>query len=72
MYAGVGAGLYSNIQEASEKVVKWDRVHEPDESNHLKYLEIYEKWRRVYVQQLQLADEGATTHMWKAPGYQSR
>jgi autoinducer-2 kinase len=70
LYAGVGAGLYATIQEAVEKVVKWDRVHEPTQSNHYKYLEIYEKWRRVYLQQLQLADEEVTTHMWKAPGFQ--
>ncbi|NQD66911.1 autoinducer-2 kinase [Bacillus haikouensis] len=70
LYAGVGAGLYATIQEAVEKVVKWDRVHEPDQSNHSNYLEIYEKWRRVYVRQLQLADEEVTTHMWKAPGFQ--
>ncbi|MGF2616325.1 autoinducer-2 kinase [Rossellomorea vietnamensis] len=70
LYAGVGAGIYSTIQEAAEKIVKWDRIHEPDESNHLTYLEIYEKWRRVYERQLGLADEGTTTHMWKAPGFQ--
>ncbi|MFD1357879.1 autoinducer-2 kinase [Fictibacillus halophilus] len=70
LYAGVGAGLYSCIQEAVEKVVTWDRVHEPVEANHQKYLEIYEKWRVVYERQLQLADEGVTAHMWKAPGFQ--
>jgi autoinducer-2 kinase len=70
LYAGLGAGLYSSIQAAVEKVVKWDRVHEPVEANHQKYLEIYEKWRVVYERQLQLADEGVTSHMWKAPGFQ--
>jgi autoinducer 2 (AI-2) kinase len=70
LYAGVGAGLYGSIQEAVEKVVKWDRVHHPVETNHQKYLEIYEKWRVVYERQLQLADEGVTAHMWKAPGFQ--
>jgi autoinducer-2 kinase len=70
LYAGVGAGLYRSIQEAIDKVVKWDRVHDPVDANHQKYLEIYEKWRVVYERQLQLADEGVTEHMWKAPGFQ--
>ena len=38
LYAGVGAGLYKTIQEAVENVVKWDRIHEPDHSNHSTYL----------------------------------
>ncbi|PLT32030.1 autoinducer-2 kinase [Bacillus sp. V5-8f] len=71
LYAGVGAGLYTNIKEAVNNVVKWDRVHEPDQSNHQTYLKIYDKWRVVYERQLQLADEGVTSHMWKAPGFQS-
>lgn len=69
IYAGIGAGLYKSVQEAVNSVVKWDRIHQPNLSNHYKYLELYQQWREVYQVQLNLADKGLTTHMWKAPGF---
>ncbi|PLR79195.1 autoinducer-2 kinase [Bacillus sp. V3-13] len=68
LYAGIGAGIYADIEEAVNIVVKWERTHQPNMENHVKYLEIYETWRKVYKEQLRLADYGLTTHMWKAPG----
>ncbi|MBS4208228.1 autoinducer-2 kinase [Bacillus sp. FJAT-50079] len=68
LFAGIGANLYSNINEAVDQVVKWDRIHEPNMENHEQYVHIYERWRKVYKEQLRLADNGLTTHMWKAPG----
>ncbi|WP_223592495.1 autoinducer-2 kinase [Neobacillus bataviensis] len=68
LFAGIGAGIYKNIEQAVNQVVKWERTHLPNNENHVQYLEIYEKWRNVYQEQLQLADRGLTTHMWKAPG----
>ena len=68
LYAGVGAGLYPSINDAVELVVKWENTYLPDQDHHRQYLEIYETWRKVYVEQLKLADLGVTTHMWKAPG----
>lgn len=66
--AGVGAGVYESIPEAAVKFAKVERVIEPNMENHKKYLEIYDKWRKVYASQLKNADEGLTRHMWKAPG----
>ncbi|MFZ3591613.1 autoinducer-2 kinase [Bacillus sp. DJP31] len=68
LYAGIGVGLYTSIDEAVSEVVKWERIHQPNMENHKAYLEIYENWRKIYQIQLQLADQGLTTHMWKAPG----
>jgi autoinducer 2 (AI-2) kinase len=68
LYAGVGVGIYSDIYEAISTIVKWERVHKPNLENHQKYLDIYERWRKIYNEQLKLADSGITTHMWKAPG----
>ena len=68
LYAGIGAGLFTNIQEAVDKIVKWDRVHTPNMMNHEQYRNIYDQWRNVYTEQLKLADNGITNHMWKAPG----
>ncbi len=69
LYAGVGAGLYGSIKEAVDRLVQWETTFTPNMENHLLYLEIYETWRKVYAEQLKLADLGVTTHMWKAPGY---
>jgi autoinducer 2 (AI-2) kinase len=68
MSAGVGAGIYSSIDEASKKLVKWDKTYTPNMDNHQKYQEIKNKWSKVYKKQLELVDENLTDSMWKAPG----
>lgn len=68
LFAGIGAGIYQDVDQAVRTAVKWERVHQPDLENHHKYQHIYENWRSLYEEQLKLADSGLTTHMWKAPG----
>jgi autoinducer 2 (AI-2) kinase len=68
MIAGVGGGVYESVQNAVKKLVKWDRVYEPNMKNFAKYQEIKNKWIKAYEAQLRLVDEGITTSMWKAPG----
>jgi autoinducer 2 (AI-2) kinase len=68
MAAGVGAGIYESIADAAEHLVKWETSYQPDEKNHLLYLEIAQQWQEVYAAQLDLVDRGLTTSMWKAPG----
>jgi autoinducer 2 (AI-2) kinase len=66
--AGAGVGLYDSIPEAAEQLVRWERVHVPNPAHHKEYDQWFGKWRDIYHEQLQLADKGLTTHMWKAPG----
>lgn len=68
MLAGVGADIYSNLSEAGKKFCKIEKTFKPNIENTKIYSEIYTKWRKVYEQQLKLADEGLTKHMWIAPG----
>jgi len=68
MAAGVGAGAYGSLVEASEKLVSWERVYVPNLENFEKYKNIQEKWKEVYTEQLKLVDRGLTESMWKAPG----
>lgn len=68
MAAGVGAGVYKSLEEASLKLVTWEKEYVPNMQNHLAYQEIQKKWQKVYEVQLKLVDEGLTTSMWKAPG----
>lgn len=66
--AGVGVGLYANVEEAVARTVKWDRVFQPDPSVKAVYDELYANWRRLYPTQLALCDQGVTRNMWIAPG----
>lgn len=66
--AGYGVGIYEDIPEAAEKLVKWDKTFEPNMDNHKVYLEMYDTWRKVYAKQLELSDEKVTHYMWIAPG----
>lgn len=66
--AAVGAGLYPDIATAANKFVKWDKEYQPDENNHKIYSDLFENWKKINALQLKQADEGLTTHMWKAPG----
>lgn len=66
--AAVGAGLYKDIQSAAQAFVQWDKEYTPNDENHKTYTALFETWKKINNHQLQQADEGLTTHMWKAPG----
>ena len=66
--AGVGAGIYDSLVEASKELVVWDKVYEPNMDNHAQYKEIKNRWIKAYEVQLKLVDDNITTSMWKAPG----
>ena len=66
--AGVGAGIYSSLVEASKELVVWDKMYEPNMKNHELYKKIKENWQEAYEVQLKLVDDNITTSMWKAPG----
>jgi autoinducer 2 (AI-2) kinase len=68
MAAGVGAGVYNSLVEASKSLVEWSREYEPNMDNFTKYQEIKDKWIKAYEVQLKLVDDNITTSMWKAPG----
>ncbi|MEA1893421.1 MAG: autoinducer-2 kinase [Campylobacterota bacterium] len=68
MSAGVGAGIYPSLVEASNKLVVWDKVYEPNMDNKKLYDEITLKWIKAYEAQLKLVDNNTTCSMWKAPG----
>jgi autoinducer 2 (AI-2) kinase len=68
MAAGVGAGIFSDMIEASRKLVQWEKEYLPKQEYHDRYKEIRVQWKKAYEAQLKLVDEGVTTSMWKAPG----
>ncbi|MEN8701814.1 autoinducer-2 kinase [Bacillus infantis] len=66
--AGVGANIYSSFDDAIEKVVTFEKTYYPKKENQAVYEKLYQKWTRIYKNQLELADQGLTDHMWIAPG----
>jgi autoinducer 2 (AI-2) kinase len=68
MAAGVGAGIYEDMQNAADTLIQWDREYQPDMEAHKLYQEIQIKWQLAYAAQIALVDSGITEPMWKAPG----
>ncbi|MDD2698126.1 MAG: autoinducer-2 kinase [Arcobacteraceae bacterium] len=68
MCAGVGAGIYNSIREASKELVTFEKQYYPNEENYKLYEEIEKKWIKLYEEQLKLVDMGLVSSMWKAPG----
>ena len=66
--AGCGAGIYSSIDEAAEKLITWEKTYLPDPENHDVYQKIYEPWRKMYKAQLALCQQNITRPLWRAPG----
>jgi len=46
--AGVGIGIYPNVKEASEQIIKIDKVYIPSEKNHKLYSELQEIYESLY------------------------
>jgi len=66
--AGVGAGVYKDIEQACSALVRMEASYMPLDANRDIYDALYHKWREMYQAQLKLADRGVTGHMWTAPG----
>lgn len=66
--AGSAVGVYKNIEEAADSLVKWDKEFTPSMENKKIYDEAKHKWQTAYSKMLELLDDGTTTPMWKAPG----
>ncbi|MEZ4508878.1 MAG: FGGY-family carbohydrate kinase [Eubacteriales bacterium] len=50
--AGVGAGVYGNLNETVQRLCTLDKTYEPNMQNHEVYLELFERWKTVYRNQL--------------------
>jgi len=68
MFAAVGVGIYSNIEEVAERVVRFERTVEPDQSNSGVYDDVYERWAQVYPQVLALSERTLLAPMWWPAG----
>ncbi len=68
MFAGVGAGLYRDIQEVAGQVVRFERTVEPDPEATRAYDETFHRWSEVYPRVLGLSESGLLRPMWWPAG----
>lgn len=68
LLAGYGIGIYENLSDAAQELVRWDRSYQPNPENRAVYEELYPVWRKVYAAQLELCNRKLTKNMWSAPG----
>lgn len=68
LYAGIGAGLYRDIGEVVDSLVKFERTVEPQPEARRTYDERYDAWRTVYKRILDLSEEGLLRPMWWPAG----
>jgi autoinducer 2 (AI-2) kinase len=68
MYAGIGVGVYRDLDQVVGAVVRFERDVEPDLAVHDAYRDRYQRWREVYLRQLTLSEEGLLRPLWRAAG----
>jgi autoinducer-2 kinase len=68
LYAGIGAGLYRDIGEVVDSLVKFERTVEPQPEARRTYDERYDAWRAVYPRILDLSEAGLLRPMWWPAG----
>ena len=68
IYAGIGAGLYRDLPDVVDRVVRFDRTVEPVSANRTVYDDGYGAWTAVYPRILELSEEGLLRPMWWPAG----
>lgn len=58
MMTGIALGCYDDLDEAAEHMVHLKKVYNPNLEMHVKYVEQYERYRRLYNAVRPLMDEG--------------
>jgi autoinducer 2 (AI-2) kinase len=66
--AGVGVGVYKNVESAGKEIALFEKTYEPTKSNHEKYLSYYDKWLKLYDEVLGISERGLLKPLWKAAG----
>jgi autoinducer-2 kinase len=68
LYAGIGVGIYRDIGEVVDSLVKFERTVEPQPEARRTYDERYDAWRAVYPRILDLSEAGLLRPMWWPAG----
>jgi autoinducer-2 kinase len=68
IYAGIGAGIYSGLDEVVGSMARFEQTVEPDAGAHSAYMALYQRWRDLYRGALALSDAGLAPPLWRAAG----
>jgi autoinducer 2 (AI-2) kinase len=68
LYAGVGAGVYPDVETAASDIACTEHTFEPDPDTHEIYQSLYDQWRQVYERSLAMVEDGLLRPMWRAAG----
>ena len=68
IFAGLGAGLYGDLPEALDRIVRLEDPIEPNAANAARYDELFERWSAIYPRILELSEAGLTRPMWWPAG----
>lgn len=68
IYAGIGGGLYADLQDATTRLVRFERTVEPEPTAVAAYEENFARWSAVYPRILALSDAGLLRPMWWPAG----
>ncbi len=68
IYAGLGAGLYDDLGEVVDRLVRFERTFEPDAAARAAYDEHFADWSGLYPRILDLSEAGLLRPMWWPAG----
>lgn len=68
IYAGVGAGLFRDVGETANEIVRFGRTFEPDPASAAAYAGLYGQWLELYRRSLELSEAGLVRPLWRAAG----
>ena len=68
IYAGLGAGIYDDLQAVVGRLVRVERTFEPDPATQAAYEDHYASWRELYPRILGLSETGLLRPMWWPAG----
>ena len=68
LYAGVGVGVYPDVESTARGITEIERTFEPDGDAQGTYDRLYDQWRQVYERSLAMVEDGLVRPMWRAAG----
>jgi autoinducer 2 (AI-2) kinase len=68
IYAGVGAGLFSDAAAAAAELARFEHTFEPAPAAAATYQNQYTRWLELYRRSLEISEAGVVRPLWRAAG----
>jgi autoinducer 2 (AI-2) kinase len=68
IFAGLGAGLYDDLESVVTDLVRFERTFEPDRATQTVYDDRFASWSQLYPRILGLSEDGFLRPMWWPAG----